>query len=1322
MPISFSRKKLFAFTSILFLSLSIIGLGSPAQAVNIPDAGFEDGTLTNWSKGTQTGNLGATITGNGTGVTVFSGTRTFTHSSHGAVGSPTKSDGTPNPYYAPAVAAGSWTFGPNNATYAAALQPKGEQTFSQAMTALGLSGSPQTAIQAQLTADRNASGFGSPTPTDAAWITREVQLTAGTTYTMSWNYLGTDYVPFNDGSVTSLVAVNVASTPVITVNNFERTYAMLGFTNPGTGDYSTNSYGATGWQTSTYEVSVTGIYKLGFAVFNLGDTALSPVLMIDNAAGTTNKCAQDGSNCVSFGGVEANNETAPTVAPTTTTTSTTSTTVPASTTTTTTTTTTTVPAPTSIEVTNLLDDGSEGSLRWAITQANATAGGIYDSITFDVDGTITLISALPQVTQNLTVTGNGRTQTIIDGNNLYRPFNVASTKSLTVSNMTLKQGQATNGGLIFNGSGTVVATNIRFTGMTGGSAVFNNNNGSTATYTNCTFDYLNIGIAGDYGSTPQLATGVTTWANESDSVFTNKTYVINSVFTNNTYGINNYRFTKIQNSQFTNNSYGANVTGLNRTQILDSTFTSNGIGIYHNSWIPTTFNMGTDNRLITGNTFTNNSISMYLDDGYNNGQKNQSWVTITGNSWDAKGVWVRHYQWNGTSNAQGTARPYTTGTVFAQSSNTFPDGTGNPTNLIVTQSGSNIVLDWDAPVVSGYLVERYAISFTTGDLAGWGVATGNVGDANALNTEYTFAESYFDGFGVASGSTWKFRIRSDNDTYGKYSQYTSEVSIVIGTPPSTTTSSTTTTTTSTTVPYQPAPGPNDSGQSDSGGGGDGDSSPTGTTVPPEPDTEPEQESTVTTLPEETLPETEQPVATIPEESEPTETTLPPVEVEPTEPETAKVDNPSDNSTDLPEEFNNLPDDASAEEILKIITEVDFTGIPDDQFEAVLDKVFEDISDTEKVTEVLTSLLSEELDKEQLVSVMEAVFSEEASVEQVGAVVDDLLEADLSKEELAAVFNAVFDGDLSDEETIELAQEVLKGELDAEEFSTVIDAIFDEVVTDEVLIETFTVVLETELDAEKFEAIVNVLESEVISKEQVAEVVTLIIQQEGGVDAEQATELATSPKVLASIDGEQATEVFDAVVASEVSPEDGAAIVEAVQEAPTEVKEAFEEEINVFAGVFDDYVAIGSTIDVGSRRTVIVASLVTVAAVSIGLSAGGTSPAPNSSPTGGNPNNGNQFNARKEEESEAAGEIAWDGLEWIKYLSIYKYVNGEKVLDWKKFFKKFTYGIFGLGFTLAGSIVMYFTLSGFTQKVALWATAFAFLGAMWLHMQEPDSNE
>jgi hypothetical protein len=229
------------------------------------------------------------------------------------------------------------------------------------MAALGLSGAPQTAIQNLLTADSQASGYGSPNPTDAAWITREVELTAGVTYTMSWNYLGTDYVPFNDGSLTSLVPVTVESEPTITVNNYVEKYALLGFTNPGTGDYSVNSFGATGWQTSTYEVSVTGTYKLGFAVFNLGDTALSPVLMVDNTIGNTDRCVPAGSNCESFGGVAPNNETAPTVVPTTTTVAptttttlaptTTTTTVPTTTTTTSSTTTTTVPETTTTTTT-----------------------------------------------------------------------------------------------------------------------------------------------------------------------------------------------------------------------------------------------------------------------------------------------------------------------------------------------------------------------------------------------------------------------------------------------------------------------------------------------------------------------------------------------------------------------------------------------------------------------------------------------------------------------------------------------------------------------------------------------------------------------------------------------------------------------------------------------------------------------------------------------------------------------------------------------------------------------------------------------------------
>jgi len=332
---------------------------------------------------------------------------------------------------------------------------------------------------------------------------------------------------------------------------------------------------------------------------------------------------------------------------------------------------------TSLEVTSLADTLDSGTLRWAITQANATSGGIYDSITFasGLSGTITLTSALPAISQNLTIIGPGQGSLIIDGNALYRPFMVNQSVTLGVSNLTLKKGQNVSGGLIYNNRGTVTASNVRFTSMTGGSAVFNNNGGAVATYTDCTFDNLSIGIAGDYGSTPSLPAGTTSWENYADSGFQNRTYVNRGTFNNNWAGIYNYRFTKIENSTFSNNSYGANVTGLNRTQIYNSTFNTNSIAVYHNAWIPPTFNMGTDNRLITGNNFINNGTSIYLDDGYNNGNKYQGWSTISNNTWDENGTWIQYYYWNGSTNVGATATPYSTGTQFIQSSNTVPTTT-----------------------------------------------------------------------------------------------------------------------------------------------------------------------------------------------------------------------------------------------------------------------------------------------------------------------------------------------------------------------------------------------------------------------------------------------------------------------------------------------------------------------------------------------------------------------------------------------------------------------------------------------------------------------
>src|SRR5262245_15288003 len=59
---------------------------------------------------------------------------------------------------------------------------------------------------------------------------------------------------------------------------------------------------------------------------------------------------------------------------------------------------TSVPAAT-IHVTNL-GNGGAGSLRQAILDANAVAGG--DIIVFDVGGTINLVAALPPLTDNAT--------------------------------------------------------------------------------------------------------------------------------------------------------------------------------------------------------------------------------------------------------------------------------------------------------------------------------------------------------------------------------------------------------------------------------------------------------------------------------------------------------------------------------------------------------------------------------------------------------------------------------------------------------------------------------------------------------------------------------------------------------------------------------------------------------------------------------------------------------------------------------------------------------------------------------------------------------
>lgn len=229
---------------------------SPVHGQTATNYGFEDGTYANWtvsngSTAVKTGGWGA----DGNGAQVTNGVQNFCPGGGKC-----------------------WTINPYG-NYMLSIQAGGASpAFDTAMNSLGLGSSQVTEIRSYLT-----SMGGNSNPTNASWAQRPVYLQAGVTYYFSWLYLSTDYVPFNDGSIMTLTGGS--GTP--TLNGETKNYAILGFTNPGTGNYSTDSYGATGWQVAVFTVPADGTYNLGFASFNLGDTWLSPILFIDQLQGTT---------------------------------------------------------------------------------------------------------------------------------------------------------------------------------------------------------------------------------------------------------------------------------------------------------------------------------------------------------------------------------------------------------------------------------------------------------------------------------------------------------------------------------------------------------------------------------------------------------------------------------------------------------------------------------------------------------------------------------------------------------------------------------------------------------------------------------------------------------------------------------------------------------------------------------------------------------------------------------------------------------------------------------------------------------------------------
>ncbi|MBI5722088.1 MAG: choice-of-anchor D domain-containing protein [Burkholderiales bacterium] len=176
-------------------------------------------------------------------------------------------------------------------------------------------------------------------------------------------------------------------------------------------------------------------------------------------------------------------------------------------------------------VTTTADSGA-GSLRDAITQANATPGA--DTIVFDAvigSGTIVLGSTLPFITEALTIDGAGRSITI-SGNNAVQVMDNQST--LTLNALTIANGGcplfgcSIGGAGVYSPGGTLTVTNSTFSGNAAGrengGAIYG---GGTLTISNSTFSGNAAGLAGAVfwqGSNSRLTVTNSTFFNNSASV------------------------------------------------------------------------------------------------------------------------------------------------------------------------------------------------------------------------------------------------------------------------------------------------------------------------------------------------------------------------------------------------------------------------------------------------------------------------------------------------------------------------------------------------------------------------------------------------------------------------------------------------------------------------------------------------------------------------------------------------------------------------------------------------------------------------------------
>jgi len=172
------------------------------------------------------------------------------------------------------------------------------------------------------------------------------------------------------------------------------------------------------------------------------------------------------------------------------------------------------------------------------------------------------------------------------------------------------------------------------------------------------------------------------------------------------------------------------------------------------------------------------------------------------------------------------------------------------------------------------------------------------------------------------------------------------------------------------------------------------------------------------------------------------------------------------------------------------------------------------------------------------------------------------------------------------------QETLPPEVESSSTTTLPDIkaeVFTEAELD-AFVETLDIVEDEPITDEKVEQILEVLKD--AAPAQIVAAIEQILTTT--ITSDQAVSIASSPEVLAAITQDQAEAIFEEIIVEELTTEQADELVAVLNEAPTKVKQAFQDTINVFAGVFDSFQMVGQTIPVGERRTLLAVSNTLVA--------------------------------------------------------------------------------------------------------------------------------